>query len=250
MNSILIASQGSQGVVLLRELFGLGIAPKDIDVITFESKFNNPFLEFLLFNKMNFTVIEDNKHLEVYFKNHSYDFLISLSYRFIFSKDCLSKIKFPINFHPGILPEYKGSYSIPWSIIKGEEFVGYTYHFMVEKVDSGPILQQEKFPIYKKSTSHNLNYLVLNRGIMMIGKVLEKARLNQYEQVEMNSGTFYSNKLPFNGEINRDWDLDRIEKFIKAMYFPPFEPAFLNVENTKLYFENFSDYLKYLENAK
>jgi hypothetical protein len=31
--------------------------------------------------------------------------------------------------------------------------------------------------------------------------------------------------MPFNGEIQDQWDIDQIEKFIRAMYHPPYTGA-------------------------
>lgn len=240
-NKLLLATNGSQGVVALRELYALGYRDDSISIITFNSRFNGVFIEFLKFNKKRYTVIESLNHLDDYFKDKEFDILLSISFRFIFSETSLKRINIAaINFHPGILPEYKGSFSIPWAIINNEDKVGYTFHYMTVKVDSGEYLYQEKFLIDGK-TSHALNYLIFQRGILMLGRVLKKAE-NKQAGMSRKGGRFYPNKLPFGGEINPKWGKDRIERFIRAMYFPPFEPAFLIVEGEKVFFDSYKKY--------
>lgn len=52
-----------------------------------------------------------------------------------------------VNFHPSLLPYYRGSSPICWQIKNGEEYSGCTAHFMVLKFDEGNIIAQEKIKI-------------------------------------------------------------------------------------------------------
>ena len=49
-----------------------------------------------------------------------------------------------IHIHPGIVPEYKGSTPIYYSILK-EDKCGATAFFMNEEIDSGEIIMQKEF---------------------------------------------------------------------------------------------------------
>jgi methionyl-tRNA formyltransferase len=51
------------------------------------------------------------------------------------------------NFHPGILPQYRGAGAFSWSIINGDKVCGVTLHELETDIDSGPILGVETFPI-------------------------------------------------------------------------------------------------------
>ena len=44
-----------------------------------------------------------------------------------------------LNVHPGILPKYRGSSAVEWSILNDDP-VGHTAHFMTENYDEGPII--------------------------------------------------------------------------------------------------------------
>ena len=57
-----------------------------------------------------------------------------------------------LNFHPGILPKYRGREPIFWQIYNQELFGGISVHKMDEHFDTGPLLHIEKVPILKDDT--------------------------------------------------------------------------------------------------
>lgn len=76
------------------------------------------------------------------------DLIISAAYPQIFSKKLLSIPKQgAINFHPSLLPKFRGAHPHYWTIVKGEKESGLTAHFMTERIDEGDIIAQIKFPI-------------------------------------------------------------------------------------------------------
>jgi hypothetical protein len=52
-----------------------------------------------------------------------------------------------INLHCGRLPHYRGAPPAFWELYNGEREVGVTVHRVTAKLDEGPILQQEIFPL-------------------------------------------------------------------------------------------------------
>ncbi|RQD75412.1 MAG: methionyl-tRNA formyltransferase [Candidatus Syntrophonatronum acetioxidans] len=52
-----------------------------------------------------------------------------------------------INFHPSLLPKYRGGTAINWAVINGEKETGVTIHYIDEGVDTGDIVLQEKVTI-------------------------------------------------------------------------------------------------------
>lgn len=81
------------------------------------------------------------------------DLLLSAAYPQIFSSKL---IELPplgaVNFHPSLLPKFRGAHPHFWVIAKGENYSGLTAHFMTEKIDKGEIVAQLKFLI------ENFNY--------------------------------------------------------------------------------------------
>ncbi|HOV78614.1 MAG TPA: methionyl-tRNA formyltransferase [Bacillota bacterium] len=63
-----------------------------------------------------------------------------------------------INYHPSILPKYRGGNAIAWAIICGEKETGVTIHYIDEGVDTGDIILQEKVPIEPEDNTVTLYY--------------------------------------------------------------------------------------------
>lgn len=77
-----------------------------------------------------------------------YDFLISLSWRFLIPKEVFSKAKLAaINVHRGKLPEYRGAQPIKRALEKREQYITITAHEMVEEIDAGRTLIEKHHPV-------------------------------------------------------------------------------------------------------
>jgi methionyl-tRNA formyltransferase len=76
------------------------------------------------------------------------DLFLSAAYPQIFSKRLLEIPRLgAVNFHPSLLPKYRGAHPHFWQIVNGESQGGITAHFMTEKIDDGNIISQLSFPI-------------------------------------------------------------------------------------------------------
>jgi len=53
---------------------------------------------------------------------------------------------------------------------------------------------------------------------------------------------YYNKEKPFNGIIQDGWSNNQINQFIKAMYYPPYEPAIFLKNNVKHYVNTFDEY--------
>lgn len=79
-----------------------------------------------------------------------------------------------LNSHPGLLPKYRGSMAVEWSILNNDP-LGATCHFLDEGTDTGPIVLSRVMPISKgmeyhsvrrKAFVHQANVMV--EGIRMV----------------------------------------------------------------------------------
>jgi methionyl-tRNA formyltransferase len=72
-----------------------------------------------------------------------------MAYVLQFAPDSLVKVpsKGTIQYHPSLLPKYRGPSSINWPIIKGETKTGITIFRPTEGLDEGPIILQKETPI-------------------------------------------------------------------------------------------------------
>jgi len=91
-----------------------------------------------------------------------------------------------INYHPSLLPKYRGGSAINWTLIEGETETGVTIHFIDEGVDTGPVLLQEKVDIDPDDTVKSLYFNKLYPlGIKMIGeavRLIRKGKARPFDQ--------------------------------------------------------------------
>jgi methionyl-tRNA formyltransferase len=79
-----------------------------------------------------------------------------------------------INYHPSLLPRYRGGSAINWAIINGETETGVTIHYIDAGIDTGDIILQERVPIYPQDTVASLYFERLYPiGVRMIAKTVQ-----------------------------------------------------------------------------
>jgi methionyl-tRNA formyltransferase len=82
-----------------------------------------------------------------------------------------------INYHPSLLPKYRGGSAMNWAIISGEKETGVTIHQIDEGVDTGPIIIQERVVIDADDTLKSLYFQKLYpRGIRMMADAVRLIR--------------------------------------------------------------------------
>ena len=82
-----------------------------------------------------------------------------------------------INYHPSLLPKYRGGSAINWAVISGERETGVTIHQIDEGVDTGPIVLQEKVAISPDDTVKSLYFEKLYPlGIELIARAVKLIR--------------------------------------------------------------------------
>ena len=77
-----------------------------------------------------------------------------------------------INFHDGPLPAYAGLNVPSWALIHGEREHAVTWHRMVEAVDRGAILMEERFPIAPDETALSLNVKCYEAALASFDRLL------------------------------------------------------------------------------
>ena len=72
--------------------------------------------------------------------------------------DALSATRLGIvNGHPSLLPRWRGPNPFGWTLRAGDPVVGFTYHFMDEGFDTGPLLAQGSRPLSDEDTMRTLH---------------------------------------------------------------------------------------------
>ena len=103
----------------------------------------------------------------------------------ILGKEILSKNKQFIHVHPGLLPKYRGSTTIYYSMLLDSK-IGCSVIFMSEGIDEGPKLFKKEYKISQKSVDFDyvLDPLVRTKTLI---EFLKKNNINKIKKIEMNN---------------------------------------------------------------
>lgn len=235
-NGILFLGVKKPGVIALRTLLQEGGAPAA--VITRAGRENRPIVE--LARRNGLRVFTDpplrTKRFMRKLKLLRVSVALNFSYPEIFRQDFIGI--FPngcINFHPAILPRYRGRYPTVWPILYGDRFAGYTMHYIDRGIDTGDIIDIARIGIGDGDTGYSL-YNKMTRLIpVLLKRYLFRVAAKRVPATPQIKGTSrYFSRLPNNGEIDWERKAPEIQRFIRALRHPYFECAFVRRGGKKI----------------
>lgn len=108
-------------------------------------------------------------------KDLSPDFMIVVAYGQILSKEVLDIPKYGcINLHGSLLPKYRGSAPIQWSVINGEKVAGNTTMLMDVGIDTGDMLLKQEVEVTENMTSGELYANLKTIGADLLVETIKK----------------------------------------------------------------------------
>ena len=100
--------------------------------------------------------LRNGEALEI-LKQLSPDVIAVVAYGKILPKDILDLPKFGcINIHGSLLPKYRGSAPIQWSVLNGDKTAGVTAMYMGEGLDSGDMIAKREVEVLPEETAGEL----------------------------------------------------------------------------------------------
>jgi phosphoribosylglycinamide formyltransferase 1 len=87
---------------------------------------------------------------------HGVSLVVGAGYMRVLSPVFLKQFPAILNVHPSLLPEFRGLRAVQRALEADVRETGVTVHFMVEEVDAGPIVAQERVPILPGDTEETL----------------------------------------------------------------------------------------------
>ena len=248
---VVYACYGKAGLDGLYQLLNRPeISPAGIFAVTYADRDNQQLVRHLESLMIDYTTrpinVQDTRERIGKF---SPDFLFSIYFRDIIPSEVLDSIKHAsVNLHPSLLPQYKGCFSIPWVLIRGEKKTGITYHLIDPGVDTGNIVIQEETEIRPWDTAFSLYHRLVSLGMQnfndMFQQVVVDGRRGKSQPLE---GETFKRQIPYDGYISLTWSKNRISDFIRAMYFPPFEGAKLKYRDKDYEFRNMNQFENFIE---
>jgi methionyl-tRNA formyltransferase len=126
------------------------------------------------------------------------------------------------NFHPGILPQYRGAGAFSWCLINGDRQCGVTLHELETDIDSGPILDVKTFGVEAWDDAESL----FNKGMEAIYSLFCRwwTRLSDPDwQGRGKPQDDVEARIYYRKDLQKQRDLTR---FVRAFSFGDKEPAF------------------------
>ena len=140
-----------------------------------------------------------------------------------------------IGMHPTLLPERRGRCPITWTLIDGLKESGVTIFYLDKGVDSGDIIFQRKFTIDSRDIAQDLINKVNRLLIEMFSELLENFPEVPREKQDESLATYKELRREEDDEIDLDWSLDEIDRFIRA-HTSPYPLAYVkNITGDKIY---------------
>ena len=103
------------------------------------------------------------------------DLIFTAAYGQILSDDFLSiPSKGTINFHPSLIPKYRGATPVQAALLNGDKQTGITALFTVKALDAGDVILQKKFDIKDDETADVLMSRLFTECARSITEVLER----------------------------------------------------------------------------
>ncbi len=119
---------------------------------------------------------------------------VALSYlcKHRFTRSMRSAFAYSVNYHDGLLPDYRGVMATSFSIFAGESRSGLTFHHMTGRFDAGPILLQDAVSIDERSPLHAVSRSKSVRAAATLPRLLELVARGERGRPQTGKGSYFS----------------------------------------------------------
>lgn len=213
---------------------GLQMTPTPAKVFAVE---NN--IPFLTPEKLNDEIYEK-------LKNENADLFIVVAYGKILPERFINLPKiYTINIHYSLLPKYRGASPVESSILNGDRETGISIQKMNFKMDTGPIIAEEKTEIAINEKTTDLRERLIKLGANLLIETLPKIFTNQVSFREQNeSEATYCTKIKKEDGLI-DLNDDSIKNYNKFKSYYAWPKTFFFINNKRVIIKDAT-----LENGK
>lgn len=214
-----VLCSGNLGLEVLKELIGaysvvfVGTDKGSSSIISFAEEND---LQLYIGNPREGRLLSNFKKLDI-------DVLISVNYLYLIERDLITLPKIlAFNIHGSLLPKYRGRTPHVWSIINGEKVCGITAHVIEEGCDEGDVLEQETISIDEKDTGAIILEKYKQKYYPIIENVLHNISSQTITRTKQDEtkATFFGKRTPEDGQIDWNWNKERIYNWVRAQSDP------------------------------
>jgi len=163
------------------------------------------------------------------------DLIFSFYYRDLLPREVLAIPRLgAYNMHGALLPKYRGRAPVNWAVLEGEKETGATLHLMVEKVDAGPIVDQERVAIGPEDTAFDVQKKVTEAAVRILDQQIEPLTIGAAPRRPQNAeeGFYRGRRRPEDGQIDWNRPSPRVHDLVRAVTHP-YPGAFTDVFGPK-----------------
>lgn len=132
--------------------------------------------------------VKQNEEFINQIKELNPDIICVVAYGAILPKEILEIPKLgAINLHPSLLPKYRGSAPIQWSIINGDKKTGVTTIYMNEEMDAGDIILQKEVQIDDEETTGELWDKLSVIGAELLIETIKEIEVNKAPRIKQGN---------------------------------------------------------------
>lgn len=140
------------------------------------------------------------------------------------------------NFHPAVLPEYRGAGAYSWTLINGDNKCGITLHLIDEGIDTGDIIEIRSFAVDRNVDTAQSLFEKGNKVMFKMFKdwfyLLLNGEYDAVKQDESKAAIYYRK------DLNKIKDLSR---YIRGLTFEGKESAYYIDNNGVKKYINFQN---------
>ena len=187
--------------------------------------------------------MRDGTALEI-LKSLNPDICVVVAYGRIIPEDMLAVPPLGmINVHGSLLPKYRGSAPIQWSVLNGDDFGGVTTMYLDKEMDTGDIIYSESTPIGEYETSGELYDRLSVLGADLLVRTLRDIEAGTAPRTpQNNSEASYVTMLDKNmSPVNFDRTPKEVIKHIFGLQPWPAATAEFGGEVLKLFGAEYTD---------
>ncbi len=164
--------------------------------------------------------VKNNPEFEEVLKELNADIMVVAAYGQILPESILNMSKYGcVNVHASLLPKYRGSAPIQWSIIDGEKVTGVTTMMMDIGIDTGDILETIEVVIEDDETGGSLYDKLAKAGAKLIISTMDKLEKGTITRTKQNDEESSHAKMLTKqlGNIDFDKSAVEIERLIRGL---------------------------------
>jgi methionyl-tRNA formyltransferase len=166
------------------------------------------------------------------------DLVLSFSNSIIFREPFLSSVPLGvINMHPAPLPRFRGSDGIEHCLLEGVEAFGATLHYCDRRVDTGPVIVVETFPVLAEYNARDVWQQVDRAAERLLREQLPRVvaagqagrRVETVAQNQDGARFYPMDGLPAMAELDEGRPWSELLATVRAYDHPRRKPAYLKL---------------------